>query len=163
MVSCSPSKSLKAKRSQRAKSSKGPAASLETLKIQHKDGVKKHLKAERTIKTYLGHVARGRDFLDKQCDAATQTNSCPSTDAPQDAPDTGSVNSKTAENNDGPKSDNSTYWSDPEFAAAFSDKPNKYSPEALVLYLTQKGFVEECSQSTVDGIYSAFKDFWTHL
>ncbi|KLO04825.1 hypothetical protein SCHPADRAFT_840175, partial [Schizopora paradoxa] len=54
-------------------------------------------------------------------------------------------------------------WSDPEFALAFSDKPNRYSPEALVLYLTQKGFVEECSQSTIDGVYSAFKDFWTHL
>ncbi|KLO14727.1 hypothetical protein SCHPADRAFT_825926 [Schizopora paradoxa] len=114
-----------------SKPSKTPAASLETLTDGKEKVVKQHLKAQRTTKSYDGHVARGREFLAKQCELGRRTK--------------GSL------------------LDDPEFELAFSDKPNKHSPEALVFYLTQKGFVEELSMSTIDCIYSAFKDFWTHL
>lgn len=65
--------------------------------------------------------------------------------------------------NNTPVNKDSESWVDTDFALAFSDKPNGYSPEALVLYLTQKGCIEECSMSTVDSVYSAFKDYWKYL
>ncbi len=51
----------------RSKASKGPATSLQTLKNQKQDVVKKHLKADRTRKAYDAHVNRGREFLERQC------------------------------------------------------------------------------------------------
>ncbi len=136
-----------------SKASKGPATSLQTLKSQKQDVVKKHLKADRTRKAYDAHVNRGREFLERQCKDSdeleeSRRNPTQSSETADHSGDGMQVDSGDTPATTGTSESNmSSSWADPEFALAFSEKPNKYSPEALVLYLTQKGFVEGCSQS----------------
>ncbi|KLO05243.1 hypothetical protein SCHPADRAFT_811754, partial [Schizopora paradoxa] len=133
----------KAKRRRNAVRSKAPAASLETLQQQKQTVVNKHLKADGTRRAYDAHVSRGRDFLEQQCrNEFKHVN----------------VNAIGPIGTD----DEHAPWNDPEFIHAFH-KPNKFSAEALVLYITQKSYIEGCSQSTTDGVYSAFKDYWKYL
>ncbi|KAI5982451.1 hypothetical protein EDC04DRAFT_2592774 [Pisolithus marmoratus] len=51
-------------------------------------------------------------------------------------------------------------YSDPGFRNAFERVPNQCSDKALALYLSWRGFQENCSQSTIDGIRAAFKMLW---
>ncbi|KAI6016548.1 hypothetical protein EDC04DRAFT_2577386 [Pisolithus marmoratus] len=50
--------------------------------------------------------------------------------------------------------------SDPGFRNAFERMLNQCSDKALALYLSWRGFQENCSQSTIDGIWAAFKMLW---
>ncbi|KIK11356.1 hypothetical protein PISMIDRAFT_74908, partial [Pisolithus microcarpus 441] len=51
-------------------------------------------------------------------------------------------------------------YGDPDFKNAFERMPNQCSDKALALYLSWRGFQENCSQSTIDGIRAAFKLLW---
>lgn len=159
-----PAETQRARKSRRSKASKGATAvSLQALKVQQQAAVKKHLKAERTTKTYSGHLDRGRGFLEKQCKAALAELQKEADGMGKGLSTGGGSEEEFLDDGTGAKTAKPSYWGDEDFAAAFSDTPNKCSPVALVLLLTHKVFIEECSQSTVDGVYSAFKDFWTHL
>ncbi|KAI6039701.1 hypothetical protein EDC04DRAFT_2568118, partial [Pisolithus marmoratus] len=50
--------------------------------------------------------------------------------------------------------------SDLGFKSAFERVPNQCLDKALALYLSWRGFQENCSQSTIDGIRAAFKMLW---
>ncbi|KIK12507.1 hypothetical protein PISMIDRAFT_77639, partial [Pisolithus microcarpus 441] len=51
-------------------------------------------------------------------------------------------------------------YGDPDFKNAFERMPNQCSDKGLALYLSWRGFQENCSQSTIDGIQVAFKLLW---
>lgn len=51
-----------------------------------------------------------------------------------------------------------------ELEWAFNEKqPNKCSPVALEYFITQKCFTEDLGKPTVEGIYSAFCDYWDNM
>ncbi|KAI6138555.1 hypothetical protein BKA82DRAFT_3989880 [Pisolithus tinctorius] len=50
--------------------------------------------------------------------------------------------------------------SDPNFKSAFERVPNRCSDKALALYLSWRGFQENSSQSTIDGVRAGFKMLW---
>ncbi|KIO12167.1 hypothetical protein M404DRAFT_125937 [Pisolithus tinctorius Marx 270] len=54
----------------------------------------------------------------------------------------------------------SEVYGDPDFKNAFERMPNQCSDKALALYLSWKGFQEDCSQSTIDSVQAAFKLMW---
>ncbi len=56
--------------------------------------------------------------------------------------------------------DNATPWTDPLFLKAFDDTPNKYSPEALELFIASKCVNEGCKISTAESICAAFRKLW---
>lgn len=99
-----------------------------------------HLRAKKTRRCYAGHVKRGRQWLAEHFCTEANSNK-------QSAPDT------IEEKEDDP-------YSDPEFRNAFDCIPNKTSDKALALFLTYKGFHQNLSQGTVEGIRAAFKDLW---
>ncbi|KIN97880.1 hypothetical protein M404DRAFT_100511, partial [Pisolithus tinctorius Marx 270] len=51
-------------------------------------------------------------------------------------------------------------YSDPNFKSAFERVPNRCSDKALALYLSWRGFQENSSQSTIDGVRAGFKMLW---
>ncbi|KIM59454.1 hypothetical protein SCLCIDRAFT_126125 [Scleroderma citrinum Foug A] len=92
---------------------------------------------------YSGHVCQACEWL--QCSlegdltaegtTSTETN-CPSTEE---------------------------FYNDPLSKDAFERIPNKHSNEALLLYLAWRGFQEQVSQSTVEGIHAALKWHWDRV
>ncbi|KAG6329830.1 hypothetical protein ID866_9259 [Astraeus odoratus] len=116
-----------------------------TLQVVHhikEAGKHAHLQAPKTRKSYAGHVRRGCEWLEARCTMVLSTSTTVK----------GQGDSKNAAEEGG--------YDDPEFKNAFQHIPNKYSDKALALYLSWKGFEEQCSQSTIDGIRAAFKRYW---
>ena len=118
---------------------KTPAArDLSTLQAAHKAkevGKQTHLRAPRTRETYGRHVHQAHAWLQSHY-AADHVLS------------TASPDEETA------------IYRDPGFKDAFERCPNHCSDQALSIYLSCRGFEENCSQSTVDGIRAAFKMHW---
>jgi hypothetical protein len=52
-------------------------------------------------------------------------------------------------------------WENPEFAQAFDNTPNQYSPEALTLYMTYKAIDQDLKYSSIERIHAAFKNLWS--
>jgi len=46
------------------------------------------------------------------------------------------------------------------YVRAFDDIPNKYSSDALEMFITQKCFSEGCKESTATGTHAAFAKLW---
>lgn len=46
------------------------------------------------------------------------------------------------------------------YVRAFEDIPNKYSSDALEMFITQKCFTEGCKESTATGTHAAFAKLW---
>ncbi|KAI6004429.1 hypothetical protein F5J12DRAFT_783407 [Pisolithus orientalis] len=59
--------------------------------------------------------------------------------------------------------EDSEIYSDPEFRNAFEHMPNRCSDKALALYLSWRGFQENCSQSTIDRVQAGFKMLWDEV
>ncbi|KLO13156.1 hypothetical protein SCHPADRAFT_904458 [Schizopora paradoxa] len=129
----------------KAKAAVGPASAMATLQKTRDDTVSQHRHAPTTRASYNGYVARARAFLAVYCKgdgsdelANQQSESQPSdVDVPADKP-----------------------WLDPLFKHAFDDTPNKYSPEAVELFITHKCVNEGCKKSTADSICAALKKLW---
>ncbi|KAF7327069.1 hypothetical protein MKEN_00282200 [Mycena kentingensis (nom. inval.)] len=51
-------------------------------------------------------------------------------------------------------------FEDPEFKHAFGDIPNKYSPQAVAMYMTYKVFVCKLKMGTADTARAALKQLW---
>ncbi|KAL4076527.1 hypothetical protein V8B97DRAFT_2021900 [Scleroderma yunnanense] len=92
-------------------------------------GKQAHLQAEKMWKAYDGHVGQGCKWLQSH----TSSGSCIPTSIVEDI------------------------YNDPGFKDAFEKVPNHCSDKALALYLSWRGFHENWSWSTVEGVHMAFK------
>ncbi|KAH7903885.1 hypothetical protein BJ138DRAFT_1107296 [Hygrophoropsis aurantiaca] len=90
-----------------------------------------HLKASTTTKQYGEYVQRGRTFLKTLVEAKQTTASC--------AAEHGDLD---------------------EFSKAFDDAPNRFSSEALELFLVEKCLNRGLGNSTAWGVLSAYKALW---
>ncbi|KIN97548.1 hypothetical protein M404DRAFT_160167 [Pisolithus tinctorius Marx 270] len=113
--------------------------SLHTVHQIKEAGKQTHLRAAKTRATYFRHVRQAHSWLGSHFLAEG----------------TPSALSHAV--------DNSEVYSDPNFKNAFECVPNQCSDKALALYLSWKGFQENCSQSTIDGIRAAFKMLWDEV
>ncbi|KAF9223300.1 hypothetical protein BS17DRAFT_808772 [Gyrodon lividus] len=93
----------------------------------------------------MGHVKQGREWLAEHFHTETDSNE-------QSAPDVANK-----------QEDDSDPYRDPESPNAFSRIPNKMSDKALTLFLTYKGYHQNRSNGTVEGICAAFKDLWDNV
>ncbi|KAN0075252.1 hypothetical protein V8E55_011275 [Tylopilus felleus] len=112
---------------------------LKAISQLKESGKEAHLRVKKTRKCYAGHVKRGQEWLAKHFHATMDPNEL-------SAPEV------TATEED--------LYEDPMFAAMFDYIPNKTSNKALALFLTYKGFHQNLSQGTVQGIHAAFKNLW---
>ena len=112
---------------------------LKAISQLKESGKEAHLRVKKTRKCYAGHVKRGQEWLAKHFHATMDPNEL-------SAPEV------TATEED--------LYEDPIFPAMFDCIPNKTSNKALALFLTYKGFHQNLSQETVEGIHAAFKILW---
>ncbi|KAI5982209.1 hypothetical protein EDD15DRAFT_2378154 [Pisolithus albus] len=127
--------SKKPKRGARASTAK-EQPSLHVVHQIKEAGKQTHLWAAKTRETYSRHVRQARSWLQGHF---------PLEGAPQILAHT---------------EHESEIYSDQGFKNAFERVPNQCSDKALALYLSWRGFQENCSQSTVDGVRAAFKMLW---
>ncbi|KIK22932.1 hypothetical protein PISMIDRAFT_101590 [Pisolithus microcarpus 441] len=127
--------SKKPKRRARASTAK-EQPSLHVVHQIKEAGKQTHLRAAKTRETYSRHVCQARSWLQGHF---------PLEGAPQILAHT---------------EHESEIYSDPGFKNAFERVPNQCSDKALALYLSWRGFQENCSQSTIDGVRAAFKMLW---
>ncbi|KAI6035401.1 hypothetical protein F5J12DRAFT_924235 [Pisolithus orientalis] len=99
-------------------------------------GKETHLRAAKTRAAYSGHVHRARSWLQSHF---------PEEGTPPTPNHTG---------------EDSEIYSDPNFKNVFERMPNRCSDKALALYLSWRGFQENSSQSTIDGVRAGFKMLW---
>lgn len=109
---------------------------LENLTLEQVHHIKEvgkqtHLQSEKTKKAYAGHVQQGRKWLQSIVSGGNDDSESSLED-----------------------------FKDPEFKDVFEDIPNRFSAKALSLYVSLKGFGEEWSRSTVEGVHAAFKKLW---
>ncbi|KAI6029265.1 hypothetical protein BKA83DRAFT_4046997 [Pisolithus microcarpus] len=127
--------SKKPKRRARASTAK-EQPSLHVVHQIKEAGKQTHLRAAKTRETYSRHVCQARSWLQGHF---------PLEGVPQILAHT---------------EHESEIYSDPGFKNAFERVPNQCSDKALALYLSWRGFQENCSQSTIDGVRVAFKMLW---
>ncbi|KAI6111260.1 hypothetical protein F5141DRAFT_1274775 [Pisolithus sp. B1] len=110
--------------------------SLQVIHQIKEVGKQTHLRATKTRETYSRHIRQARSWLQSHFPAEGTPRIPAHTE------------------------DESDIYADPGFKDAFGQVPNQCSDKALALYLSWRGFQEDCSQSTVDGIRAAFKMLW---
>ncbi|KAI6095655.1 hypothetical protein EDD16DRAFT_1719009 [Pisolithus croceorrhizus] len=110
--------------------------SLQAIHQIKEVGKQTHLRATKTRETYSRHIRQARSWLQSHFPAEGTPR------IPAHA------------------EDESDIYADPGFKDAFGQVPNQCSDKALALYLSWRGFQEDCSQSTIDGIRAAFKMLW---
>ena len=135
-----PSGSPEKKRRKRSTPTETGTSTLHAALQAKEDGKKAHLHARKMTSNYSGHVCRACEWL--QC----------SLEGDLTAEGTGSTGT------DCPSTEE--FYNDPLSKDAFERIPNKRSNEALSLYLAWRGFQEQVSQSTVEGICTALKWHW---
>jgi hypothetical protein len=108
-------------------------ASFEDLQNARNAGKKDFLMAKGTTSKYNSSVTAARSFLKVVCDGKKA-----------------GVSLDVA----GMDVDKSLY------ASALNDTPNKYSSDALEMFITQKCFAEGCKESTATGTHAAFAKLW---
>ena len=112
-----------------------PFGSLSALKQISAETREKYGKAERTRKSYSSYVQKGRAWL----------------------------NESVAEHRREEKRGISDGIDTDTWEKAFDCPPNKYSAQALELFLTKKCLQEGLSRSTGDVIQAAFADYWDNM
>lgn len=129
-----------------AKVATGPQlrSTLESLQKASASTVKDHRHSKNTRIAYDGYITRGRGFLMFYCDADGNIV----------------VQQSSSETAGMLGEDYAKPWLDPLFPKAFDDKPNKYSPEALDLFITSKCVNEGCKKSTAESICASFRKLW---
>jgi len=125
----------KARRKQKTPAAEKDLPTAVDLHEVKEAGKKTYLRAPNTRKTYNGHVRQARAWLQSHftADQVLSTTS----------PDEGTA-----------------IYRDPGFKDAFERRPNHCSDQALSVYLSWRGFEDNCSPSTVDGIRAGFKMYW---
>lgn len=122
-----------------------PTPSLPALQRLQDSGKKANLNSGGTRRNYEGYMKRGRDWL-----AGHFSENSPS-GLPQgvDKADLPSLQDDIYE--------------DPEFKNAFNERPNKYSHQALALFISYKCFHQNLKKGTGTSIHAAFKKYWEQL
>ncbi|KAL4074551.1 hypothetical protein V8B97DRAFT_2022770 [Scleroderma yunnanense] len=105
---------------------------LEAVHHIKKVGKQAHLQAEKTQKAYEGHIHQRCEWLQSHTDSSSTT----------------------------PTRIVEDIYNNPVFKDAFEKLPNHCSDKALALYLSWRGFHENQSQNTVEGVDVAFKKLW---
>ena len=113
--------------------------SLKAISQLKESGKEAHLRAKKTRKCYAGHVKWGREWLEEHFLTKTDPDELLTPDVNEDP------------------------YEDPKFPNVFDCIPNKTSNKGLALFLTYKGFHQNLSQGTVEGIHAAFKDLWDNV
>jgi len=108
-------------------------ASFEDLQNVRNAGKKDFLMAKGTTSKYNSSVTAARSFLKVVCDGKKAGVSLDAV---------------------GMDIDKSLY------ASALNDMPNRYSSDALEMFITQKCFAEGCKESTATGTHAAFAKLW---
>ncbi|KIN99420.1 hypothetical protein M404DRAFT_30472 [Pisolithus tinctorius Marx 270] len=130
------------KRKRRAKaSSPKEQPSLHTVHQIKEAGKQTHLRAAKTRATYARHVRQAQSWLQSHFPA----------EGMQLSPSPSHVGSGDL---------SSEVYGNPDFKNAFERVPNQCLDKALALYLSWKGFQENCSQSTIDSVRAVFKLMW---
>ncbi|GJE89506.1 hypothetical protein PsYK624_056070 [Phanerochaete sordida] len=124
-----------------AKKKKTAAATVdfETLEEARNKGREQYGLSENTKKTYKGYVRRARKWLVEHVQARRDAIA------------------------KGHKQPNWRELDLDKLEKAFDDVPNKYTPYALEMLLTQKCLHEDKSLSTGQGMYSAMKNRWENM
>ncbi|KAI5988006.1 hypothetical protein EDD15DRAFT_2172890 [Pisolithus albus] len=110
--------------------------SLQAVHQIKEAGKQTHLRATKTRETYSRHIRQARSWLQSHFPVEGTLQIPAHTE------------------------DESDVYGNPGFKSAFEKVPNQCSDKALALYLSWRGFQENCSQSTIDGIRAAFKTLW---
>ena len=140
-----------------------PAASktisLSAVKEIQDSGKKAHLRAATTRKNYSAHIKRGQEWIRSHCTTAE-----PMGVIGMDAEASfGMPHPEGLSSGENVRVDNDLFYDTPEFKKALDGAPNEYSSKALALYISYKCFYQNLTQSTADGIYSAFKRYWEEM
>ncbi|KAF7793056.1 hypothetical protein EIP86_004161 [Pleurotus ostreatoroseus] len=125
------------------------AADLETLRERRSTAKKDYMRAPKTTTAYDGHIRRGKAFIAKVVEGARQAAASTETDS---APLPAQLEADPDEDIDYSL-----------LAVAFENPPNRYSPHALELFMTQKCIEEGLTKSLCDQIHAAFKAYWSSM
>jgi hypothetical protein len=134
---------------QKTKGKKGTLASNPSLPVLQQlqdSGKKANLNSGGTRKNYAGYVKRGREWLASHFSDSDNNSSIPCGVDEADLP---------------PPQDD--MYQDPDFKNAFNERPNKYSHQALALFISFKCFHQNLKKGTGTGIHAAFKKYWEQL
>jgi hypothetical protein len=119
--------------------------SLPALQRLQELGKKANLNSGQTRCNYAGYVKRERDWLAGHFSGANNSG----------AP-------KGVEVDEFPSPQDDMYR-DLDFKNAFNEKPNKYSHQALALFISYKCFHQNLKSGTGTGIHAAFKKYWEQM
>jgi hypothetical protein len=119
--------------------------SLPMLEHLQNSGKKANLNSRGTRRSYDGYVKRGRQWLAGHF-SENKNSGIP----------------KGVDKDDLPPLQNDIY-EDPEFKNAFNERPNKYSHQALALFISYKCFHQNLKKGTGTSIHAAFKKYWEQL
>jgi hypothetical protein len=117
--------------------------SLPALQQLQDSGKKANLNSGQTRRNYNGYMRRGRQWL-----------------AGHFSEDTNVPRGLEQDELPSPHDD---MYQDPDFKNAFNERPNKYSHQALALFISFKCFHQNLKAGTGTGIHAAFKKYWEQL
>jgi hypothetical protein len=129
------------------KAQPAPAAepSLSALQQLQDSGKRANLNSGRTRRNYEGYVKRGRAWLAGHFSGEGNSG----------------VPKGVNEHELGSLHDD--MYQDPDFKNAFGERPNKYTHQALALFISYKCFHQNLKAGTGTGIHAAFKKYWEQL
>jgi hypothetical protein len=113
------------------------AGSLSALKEISAQNRRQYGKSERTQKSYMTYVQKGKAWLTENTER---------------------LRKGLKDGEDSVDGVNVSLWE-----SAFDYPPNKYSASALELFLTKRCFEDNLGQSTAELIQAAFADYWDNM
>ena len=122
-----------------------PEPSLAALQQLQESGKKANLNSRQTRRNYAGYVKRGRDWLAGHFSGEDSSSVPKGVDKQELSPLLDDV------------------YQDPDFKNAFNERPNRYTHQALALFISYKCFHQNLKAGTGTGIHAAFKKYWEQL
>jgi hypothetical protein len=122
-----------------------PDLSLPALQRLQDSGKRANLNSGQTRRNYGGHVRRGQQWLASHFSGESNAG----------------VPKGLNKDKLSPLPDD--MYQDPEFKEAFNERPNRYTNQALALFISYKCFHQNLKSGTGTGIHAAFKKYWEQL
>jgi hypothetical protein len=122
-----------------------PDLSLPALQQLQDSGKRANLNSSQTRQNYGGHVRRGREWLASHFSGESNAQIPKGLDKDKLSPVADDM------------------YQDPEFREAFNERPNRYTNQALALFISYKCFHQNLKFGTGTGIHAAFKKYWEQL
>jgi len=119
--------------------------SLPALQQLQDSGKKANLNSGQTRRNYSGYVKRGREWLAGHFSGESNSGIPRGLDE-EELP-----------------SLHDDMYQDPEFRDAFNGRPNRYTHQALALFISYKCFHQNLKAGTGTGIHAAFKKLYEHM